>query len=443
MIKKTENKRSDGTDGSVRRKPGSAKLYLDFYYNNRRVVKSTGFDDTSENREQAQKMLDGLMQKKADGTLVFAKAFPGASEREKAYHAKFEGWIYRPEPSNVTFAEYVKEWKETIWTSYRSETKKDDYEQALDDWLLPTLGQKTFEDLTGVELQIFIGQLRWRSGKNMGKPLSGSRVRNILIPLRAIWRSARSKYHWHHLEDPFEFIKDEKAVPRKKAKKPLVFRFHEWQKVLVHVDPFYRPMAEIMVMTGMIGSEMAGLRRQDIGDQSITVINSVVPRRKKKEKLEKEELKNDYRTGRCIPITSALRSRLDDVLARHDGDYVFTMKDGSRFCQNRFRQGAWETAFRRAGMPQRHPYTTRHTFAAWSLTLRMDPGRLVKLMGHNTKKMIYEVYGDYVEGLEDDLMSILSYFGKDFVAQKRRELFALSLLDGESYGESQQVDLCN
>ncbi|WP_268898957.1 hypothetical protein [Geomonas azotofigens] len=36
-------------------------------------------------------------------------------------------------------------------------------------------------------------------------------------------------------------------------------------------------------------------------------------------------------------------------------------------------------------------------------------------------------------------MSILEYLGEDFVAQKKRGLFALSLLDGESFGESCQA----
>jgi len=432
-----------GREGAIRRKAGSKKLYVDFRYNGVRVVRSTGLNDSPENRVVAEGLLAGLMKKKIDGSLIFARAFPGASEEEKRYHARFEGWEYRPEPRDVIFETYVEEWKEKVWAKFRSKTKMDDHEQALDDWLLPYFGHMTFDDFTGVELQTFIGQLCWRSGKNIGKPLSGSRVRNILIPLRAIWRSARSRYRWSLLEDPFEFIRDEKAIPPKRSKRPVVFRFGEWERLLSHMDAFYRPIAEIMVMCGLIGSEMAGLRRQDVGAHSMTVVNSVVPRRKNQGKLEKEELKNEYRTGRTIPITAALRKRLDEVLARESGPYVFTMKDGSRFCQNLFRQAAWETAFRRAGLPHKVPYTTRHTFAAWALTLRMDPGRLVRLMGHNSKKMVYEVYGDYVEGLEDDVMPILEYFGKDFVVQKTRGLFALSLLDGESFGESRQVVLPN
>jgi integrase len=36
------------------------------------------------------------------------------------------------------------------------------------------------------------------------------------------------------------------------------------------------------------------------------------------------------------------------------------------------------------------------------LTIRIDLNKLVRLMGHGSKKMVYEVYWDYIEGLEGD-----------------------------------------
>lgn len=64
----------------------------------------------------------------------------------------------------------------------------------------------------------------------------------------------------------------------------------------------------------------------------------------------------------------------------------------------------------------------RHSFAAWALTLRIDPNRLVRLMGHGSKKMVYEVYGDYIDGLEEDFWKILEYMGQDFAQPKVRQL---------------------
>ena len=47
--------------------------------------------------------------------------------------------------------------------------------------------------------------------------------------------------------------------------------------------------------------------------------------------------------------------------------------------------------------------------------------RLVKLMGHASKQMVYEVYGNYVEGLEEDAEAIYDYFGQDFITPRKKE----------------------
>ena len=124
-------------------------------------------------------------------------------------------------------------------------------------------------------------------------------------------------------------------------------------------------------------------------------------------------LKNKYRK-RSLPITAALRKRLDSVISRSDGNYVFTMKSGRSFDIDSFRKNPWSSALKKAGIDYKVPYTLRHTFAAWSLTIGVDLNRLEKLMGHGSKQMLYEVYGKYVEGLETDAGNILDYYGKDF-----------------------------
>jgi integrase len=59
-------------------------------------------------------------------------------------------------------------------------------------------------------------------------------------------------------------------------------------------------------------------------------------------------------------------------------------------------------------------YSIRHTYAAWSLAIGIHPNKLVSRMGHSSKQMIYEIYGKYVEGIEEDADKIRAYFGYDF-----------------------------
>ena len=178
--------------------------------------------------------------------------------------------------------------------------------------------------------------------------------------------------------------------------------------LLQAINPYYRNVAEIMVMTGLIGSEIAGLRRQDIQGDYIHVQNSIVKGH------EKADLKTEFRQ-RKLPITKALRERLDIALSLSTGDHFLSMKSGRTFDVDSFRKNPWTSALDKAGIPYKVPYATRHTFAAWALTVGLSPNKLVRLMGHSSKKMVYEVYCNYVEGLETDAGRILDYFGKDFI----------------------------
>ena len=108
---------------------------------------------------------------------------------------------------------------------------------------------------------------------------------------------------------------------------------------------------------------------------------------------------------------------LDQAMKSATGELLFTMKNGNVFNAEEFQRRVWVPAMKLAAIPYRKPYTTRHTFAAWSLAIRIDQNRLVSLslMSHASKQMIYDVYGQYVEGLEKDRMAILRYFGRDFL----------------------------
>ena len=58
-------------------------------------------------------------------------------------------------------------------------------------------------------------------------------------------------------------------------------------------------------------------------------------------------------------------------------------------------------------------------------------------MGHGSKQMVYEVYGNYTDGLESDFWDIVSYFGKDFIKVKKKPLPFYQIPFGESFGKSQ------
>ncbi len=412
--------------GHITRKNGSGMLYFDFKYRDKRLEKSTGLPDNEDNRKKAREALTILIERLERGIIGFAQAFPNASEKEKAYFALLENRSYVREPWDVCFGTYTEKWMKEIMANFPSENKRHDYDQAINDWILPYFKDKSFYEVTTVELKRFIGKLKWRNTYREGQPLSRSRARNIFNPLRAIWADAVQDHHWQlKLPNPFTDLKP-RDFPGKSDMIVKVFKFDEWLSVIEHMDPFYRPIAEFSILTGMIGSEIAGLRKSDLKEGVIDVQNKIVRKRQKGGTLviESTNLKTSGRDRR-IPITEKIRKILEEVLSRTEStfDYVFTMGDGSMYDPDNFREAAWKTAFRRAKVEYERPYGTRHTFAAWCLMLRMDPNRLVYLMGHMTKEMIWENYGKYVEDMEKDAPSVLEYFGSDFIDRNFKRTF--------------------
>jgi integrase len=396
--------------GNISRKPGSSKLYVDLRYYGRRIVKSTGLPDTPENREKASAFLAQVINKIDANTFNFADAFPNASAKEKATFAQLEDWDYKPEPKNVLIGTYINSWMARIWDKFDSESKKRDYKSIIDYWIVPFYAEKTFAKFTKVQLKEFISSLKQKDGPKAGKNLSRSRCNNILLPLKDIWYDACDEYNWN-LRDPFFMISKKlpkKPSSKKVAQKRKVFRFDELMLVLDKIKPQYRLATEFMLRTGSIGSEVAGLRKSDIVGDYIFFRNSIV------RKKEKEELKTEYR-DREFPISVGLRKVIDTAIAQTEGEYLFLTPTGLNFSEGTYRKNGWTPSLKRAGLEYCVPYSLRHTFAAWCLAINMHPDRLVNLMGHGSRKMVYEVYGSYRQGLEADAENILKYFGQDFI----------------------------
>ena len=54
------------------------------------------------------------------------------------------------------------------------------------------------------------------------------------------------------------------------------------------------------------------------------------------------------------------------------------------------------------------------------------------MMGHGSKKMVFEVYGKYRKGLEQDYDKILAFFGKDFLVSEMQQAHWFTSAFGES-----------
>jgi integrase len=407
----------------IKLKPGSTKLYIDLRYNGKRIEKSTGLDDSPENRLKAKNMRDEILKRIDDGTFVFANVFPRVSTHEKMFHAEREGWEYSPDPLQILFGGYARKWIQDVLMFHDSHTKRHDSLSIINYWLLPYFGDVPFARITAKKIKEFILQhLKWQSGTKAGERLSQKRIRNIMIPFREIWIDACVEYGWN-LPNPFLAVA-KKNLPKSRQTNYEVYRFEEIMKLLECMDPHYRMITEFFLLTGLGSSELAGIKKNAVHGDHISIQYKVTRR------TEGKELKTEYRV-REVPVTRHIKRIVDIMTSKSEGEYVFTLKNGRVFNDCEFRK-IWMKASYEAGVVYRKPYTTRHTFAAWALMLRVDPNRLVSLMGHGSKKMIFEVYGKYKKGLEQDYHKILGFFGKDFLTSEMYEAPGSSFTYGES-----------
>jgi integrase len=75
----------------------------------------------------------------------------------------------------------------------------------------------------------------------------------------------------------------------------------------------------------------------------------------------------------------------------------------------------WKTILKRAGVPFRNPYQTRHTYASMLLSAGENPMFVASQMGHASWAMIARVYGKWIPenapGSGDKIRGVWSQFG--------------------------------
>lgn len=235
----------------------------------------------------------------------------------------------------------------------------------------------------------FVVELKARKNR-YGKPLSGKRIQNIMIPLRVIVKDAIDEYEWYDLHDPFAGLK----LPKVRKPRIYPFRFQEWQVMQEYMLDWYKPYFDFAIQTGLRPSEQVALKWMDIDDQYIHIERSRV-RNKEKEDLKTEE------SRRMIEIRPAMRKVLDaqfELTRAFKSPYVFINTEGRPILQDKLRE-VWARVMEKSGLMYRRMYETRHTFASWAIAAGESPHWVARTLGHVNTSMIYKTYSRYIPNL--------------------------------------------
>lgn len=243
--------------------------------------------------------------------------------------------------------------------------------------------------LNTVRMKKFIAHMKGKKNRQ-GNPISAKRILNVMIPLRIIVRDCIEEHAWMMFADPFTRCK----LPRPQKRRVQPFNFDEWDVALQHIPEWYRPYFEFAVQTGLRPSEQVALKWSAIEGEFLHIELSRVRNQ------EKDDLKT-HGSLRILTLRPSLVKILEqqkEITKGIDSPYIFMNSYGRPILQDKLRE-LWARSLKRASIPYRRMYETRHTFASWALALGETPEWVARTLGHVDTSMVYKTYGCYIPNL--------------------------------------------
>jgi integrase len=352
-------------------RPRSDKsIEIDFYFQGKRCRETIKMPPTKANLLHASRKRAAVLHSMALGNFNYAEHFP------QSRHAATLGKL-----TNKTIEDSLNDWLHNGRNKLEASTLRG-YKSAINYHLIPAFGT------------ISIGQLTANDIKNWVKNLSisGKRINNILIPLRAILKDA----YFDEIIDknPADRVKN---VPHQK-REPNPFKPEEMDAILNNCSPQTRNLFQFAFWAGLRTSELIALEWSDI-DIEKGIIR--VRRASVKGIIKQPKTTAGSRDVLILPIAlEALERQKKFTFAL--GQRVFHNPKTNRpwTTDTQIRDTAWLPAITAAKVFYRNPYQTRHTYASMLLSAGENPMWVANQMGHADWGMIRRVYGRWISDVD-------------------------------------------
>ena len=318
-------------------------LYLDYYYESKRIQRSTGFKDTKINRKMLEKeIIPELMKKIYLGDLKkpdskrfshYYKKFLKLHESDKSFHNRlgvynrvneFFGNMFVSNIKALTVKEYLAS------LSLRNSTKKD-----------------------------YLGCIR----ATLDIAIDDEEIdKNVAYGIRF----------------------------KREAKAPIKpFSIDEVTLMLEKSEDMFRNYIGISLNSGLRSGEVLGLMHSDILEDRICVRRSV----------SKGRITSPKTLGsvRDIPMFEALRPYIESQKQLSESLYLFDC-DKSFIKDASFFKRRWHQLVKDCNMEYRKLYSTRHTF----ITAMLNSGKfkimeIAAIVGHTSPEMIVKNYAGFIK----------------------------------------------
>ena len=374
--------------GSVRARPETGQLFLDFRYRGHRCREQTTLPDTPANRQKVERLLQRVEREISRGEFDYAAVFPG-SARAKSFQEVGPVAPGIPDATPIAsplFRDFADTWFLESAPRWRR-SHKQTVREVLDKHILPVFGGREVCAIAKPDVLAFratLSNLRGRRGT-----LTANRINKIMCFLRMILNEGAERFN---TAPAFRGIKPLKI----KRVDVQPFSLPDVNTILGKVRADYRPYLTVRFFTGMRTGEVNGLKWKyvDLEKNLILVRETIVNRQ------EEDGAKTDG-SVRDIPMLPIVREAIMAQLASRQPDcpWVFASRSGSPIDAINFANRVWYPLLRLLGLERRRPYQTRHTAATLMLAAGENPEWIARVLGHSTTEMLFRVYSRFVPNL--------------------------------------------
>ena len=353
-----------------------------------------------------------------DKKLVWSPAFSGkgalsAAKQWRADMVSAKGRGKNIVPSRRTLREAAEEWLDgaeaeppTVLNRsghpYKPSVVRG-YTYDLHEYVLPDLGGLRLSEVRRADLQALVDRL-------VGKGLSGSKVRNIVIPVRVVFRHALERDEIN--ANPTSGLRLPNGIGRReRAASP-----GEAAELLAALPDYLRPIYATAFYAGLRRGELRGLRCDDVN-----LAKGVIQVRRSWDDYAGEITPKSAKGTRTVPLTALLRDHLValKVTTGRDGsDFVFGAAADRPFTPSHIRRQAakaWEAANKQRAEQKQPPlmpielHSCRHTFVSLMHDAGLSLERIGDYVGHGSTYMT-DRYRHLLEGHEQEAARMLDEY---------------------------------
>ncbi|MFY9328804.1 MAG: DUF3596 domain-containing protein [Georgfuchsia sp.] len=258
-----------------------------------------------------------------------------------------------------------------------------DYRSAVEYHLKPKFGHMLISEITTADIRGWLASL---------VSISNKRKNNVLIPLRAILGDAFADGSLDR--NPTDRVKN---LPNR-LEEPDPFKPDEIDMILGACTGQLRNLFQFAFWTGLRTSEQIALEWGDV-DWNKGVIR--VRRASVRQRIKLPKTKSGEREVLLLPpALEALTAQKAHTLLLGGRIFHNPRTNTPWITDNQIRTSFWTPALKRAGVPYRYPYQTRHTYASMILSAGENPLWVAQQMGHKDWGMIRKRYGRWIPDVD-------------------------------------------